>query len=125
MMNAIRMLDQPMLAEAMAYCDRLDIREPEDCERVRLSMCHREFMRAIEPFQQILVRATLFSLETPRYIVYPDGHFERAEEPRSPQLQELIDQVNTMIACEAQKYGFTWPVGELPQQSRKELASSS
>lgn len=106
-MNAIQMLAPPFYSEARAHCDRFEITDSEACERVRLSMVHREYMRRMEPFTRMLVDVSMFDLPG---------------RPKSPEYLLLEHEVSEIAARFRKELGIG-PVGADRQEGQTGLAS--
>lgn len=93
--------------EARRICDRHDIRDDEGFEQMLMTVRHQSFMRAIEPLQDIKVRAMTLQLPHFYVVLGEDGkmrHMEKA--PLPPAMQELFRRVDDMIIEQAQRWGL-------------------
>lgn len=63
-MNAMTMLERPMLTEARVFCQEREI-SPEELERVRLSMCSREFKLRMRPWWSMLANVMAYEIGPP------------------------------------------------------------
>jgi hypothetical protein len=68
-MNAMQSLERPAFYfEAREYADRVGIESLDELERVRLSMCYREFTKRMEPWIRQLADIRALSLaDTPEF----------------------------------------------------------
>jgi hypothetical protein len=89
---------QPLYYEARAYCDRHGIESADEMERVRLSMCAREFKARMQPWNDVLVKA------------HPAMYSVNVNEPLPQSYLDLQEQVREIARRVAKDLGLELPV---------------
>lgn len=95
--------------EALRYCDRHEITDPESFARIEHSIRFRAFEEAIQPFIQM--KCGLFNFKMPKRILHTDGRSETIVEWTDDEKKTLA-QIDDLIAAEAKRLGLPDQVGD-------------
>lgn len=110
--ETIRMHEAPpgTYSRARWLCDRLGITDRDEFDRLLISVCHEEFMRAIEPWQAIKTRLFLAAMPPPMYaVVRDDGALEMVQPMSAPmdEVDHALKSIDERIAAERRRF-FGW-----------------
>lgn len=96
----------PIEAAARRYCDRHEITDYADFQRVAHGMRYEAFRREIEPF--ILQKVRIESLRITDYIpLRPDGSFgDIVRKPLPDSLEQALRMWDEQIILSAQRWGL-------------------
>lgn len=88
-------------AEAKREAMRARAETLDEFLAIKAAIAHRHYLEAIEPWVKQKMR--IYMLLIPKILIHPDGRLEQKYD-LSPELQKLMNELDSFIAMEARKW---------------------